>query len=117
MATTSQRTGAITFSGDVNAQISLATVTNPLAPGDIDLFALSTGANTMTLPTGGSTPTGAIIIPPPGNTVALTLKGVGGDTGIALSKVDPAIITFDNPPPVSFVINAANVVNLRVIWT
>lgn len=118
MAVTSQRTGAITFSGDVNAQISLAPVSNTQAPGDIDILSLSTGANTITLPTGGSTPKGAVIIPPSGNAVALTLKGVGGDTGIALNKTEPAIVTFDSPPPASFVINAAAVVNgLRIVWT
>lgn len=118
MAVTSTRTGAIQFAGDITASISLAPVSNTLAPGDIDILSLTTGANTITLPTGGSTPKGAVIIPPPGNTQALTLKGVAGDTGILLHKTEPAIITFDNPPPANFVINAAAVVNgLRIVWT
>lgn len=118
MAVTSQRTGSITFSGDVTATVSLAAVSNTQAPGAISILSLTTGANTITLPTGGSTPIGAVIIPPPGNAQALTLKGVAGDTGIALHKTNPTIVTFDNPAPANFVINAAAVVNgLRIVWT
>lgn len=118
MAVTSQRTGNITFTGDVTATVSLAAVSNTQAPGAISILSLSTGANTITLPTGGSTPIGAVIIPVVGNTQSLTLKGVSGDTGIALHKTNPTIITFDNPAPANFVLTAGGVINgLRIVWT
>jgi hypothetical protein len=43
----------------------------------------------------------AYIEPPVGNLVALTLKGVTGDTGIAISPNQPFVLTFANPlsPP------------------
>lgn len=91
---------------------------NGASPGDIDVIALAAGNNTITLPTGGVTPTGATLVPPAGNTQALILKGVAGDTGIAIAKTDPCSLSFENPPPASFVVNAAGIVNgFRVVWT
>lgn len=118
MAVTSSRTGAVQYTGDVAAQIALAAVTNTNSPGDMDILSLTTGNNTITLPTGGSTPAGAVIIPPPANAVLITLKGVNGDTGIILHKTDPSIITFDTTAASTFVLSAANVVTgLRIVWT
>ncbi len=118
MAVTSTRNIAITFAGDFSATLSFAAANNSLAPGDVDIFSLAAGPNTITLPTGGSTPKGATIVPPPTNTQTLTLKGVAGDTGIALHKTDPSTVTFDAPPPVSFVLTAGGTIDgLRVVWT
>jgi hypothetical protein len=64
---------------------------------------LASGANTITVPTNAA---GCVIIPPSGNTQTLTLKGVTGDTGIALSKTNPFMLAFDSTPPASFVITA-----------
>ncbi len=119
MAVQSTRIITITQVGDgMNNSSVHPAAPNGASPGDIDIFSLALGANTITLPTGGSTPTGATIIPPTGNTQALILKGVAGDTGITIGKTDPCSISFENPPPASFVINAAGAVNgLRVVWT
>ncbi len=119
MAVTAVRTIAITFSGDIQATNSLPAAPNGVAPGSITIHSLALGDNTITLPGGGSTPQGATIIPPSGNTQALILKGVGGDTGIRINKTDPTVITFDAAAlPANIVINAAGVVTgMRIIWT
>jgi hypothetical protein len=119
MAVASQRSIAIVMTGDIAITTSVSAAQNTNAPGDVDVFSLALGANTITLPTGGTAPLGATIVPPPGNTQALTLKGIAGDTGIPIHKTDPTSISFDaSAPPASFVLNSAGVVNgLRVIWT
>lgn len=118
MAVTSTRISVITFSGDLQGSFSFPAANNAQAPGDIDLLALTTGANVITLPTGGSTPKAATIVPPPGNTVALTVKGTSADTGVVMHLTDPLTLTFSTSPPASFVLNSAGVLNgLRVIWS
>lgn len=119
MAVASTRIITISMSGDINVPtMTFPAATNSVAPGDIDVLSLVLGNNTVTLPTGGSTPKGATIIPPPGNAQTLTLKGVNGDTGIPLSKVDPTSISFETPPPASFVLTAGGAIDgLRVVWT
>lgn len=66
---------------------------------------LASGANTITVPTWAA---GCIIIPPTTNAVALTLKGVTGDTGILLSLTLPSLVMFPATPSASFVITAAS---------
>lgn len=119
MAVTAVRTIAITFSGDIQATNSLPAAPNGVSPGSITIHTLAPGDNTIPLPGGGSTPVGATIIPPSGNPNALTLKGVGGDTGIRINKVDPTVVTFDPTAlPANIVINAASTTTgVRVIWT
>lgn len=119
MAVASTRVITITYAGDLVASLAFNAAGNAVCPGDIDIFTLSAGNNSIPLPTGGSTPAGATIIPPNGNTQALILKGVNADTGIQLHKTDPTSITFDPAAlPANFVINAAGTVTgLRVVWT
>ena len=117
MATTSNRTVSISFSGDLVSNLSFAAAANSTSPGSITIFTLSAGNNTITLPTGGSAVKSATIIPPTGNTQTLTLKGVNGDTGIALHKLDPTVVSFDTTPPANFVLNAGGTITgLRVVW-
>ena len=118
MAVTSNRRIAIKFDGDLEGTFTFDAAQNVLAPGDIDVFSLLTGFNIITLPTGGSTPKGATIIPPAGNTQTITLKGITSDTGVALSKTDPTSIAFDTTPPVSFGLTVGgNITGLRIVWT
>src|SRR5215510_3897844 len=105
MAVTAARSIAVTFSGDINATNTFPAASNGASPGSVTIHTLAAGDNTITVPTGGATVKGATIIPPTGNTNSLTLKGVGGDTGIVLSKVDPASISFE-VAPANFVLNA-----------
>jgi hypothetical protein len=66
---------------------------------------LASGANTITVPSWAAF---AIIIPPTANAVALTLKGVTGDTGILIDLTSPSLLNFPATPPASFVITAAS---------
>lgn len=70
------------------------------------LIDLTTGANTITIPTGASA---VIIIPPTTNTQALTLKGVSGDTGISIHKTSPTYVPFGTTPA-NFVVTSGGTV-------
>ena len=77
---------------------------------------LSSGANTVNIPAGAL---GVTIVPPPGNTVALTVKGVSGDTGLPLHLTQPFQWIFPvASPPTTFVINAASSMTapVRFFW-
>ena len=119
MAVTSTTTVTVLFTQAVAANLSYATlVSNTTSPGSVTLHTLTTGANTITLPTGGSTVVGALVLPPTGNTVLLKVKGVNGDTGIFLNKVNPTLLTFDTTQAATFIIDAASAVTgLRIIWS
>lgn len=119
MAVTSTRRVRISFTGEsLTSLYNFVAASNLVAPDVIELKTLASGANTITLPTGGSTPTGATIIPPAGNLQTLTLKGVTGDTGILMHKTDPFSISFDTVPPASFVLTAGGTITgLRIVWT
>ncbi len=118
MAVQSTRSNVITFTGDVTGTQTVNAATNAASPGSLEVQALSSGANTITVPSStGVTVTGVTIIPPTGNTVAITLKGVTGDTGILLHETDPSTISLDNTVT-SFCLNAASAVQgVRFIWT
>lgn len=58
-------------------------------PRPSDSVALSGGFNTLTRPAGAD---GVVIFPDPSNTQSLTLKGVTGDTGLALHQTAPSVI-------------------------
>lgn len=117
MATNATRTITIAYTGDVNGTETLAAAANAVTPGSVTIHTLSAGDNTITVPTGGSTVKGATIVPPAGNAQQITLKGVGGDTGVPISKLDPTSIGFETAP-VNFILNAAGTVTgLRIFWT
>jgi hypothetical protein len=117
MPTGSARTQTITFTGDTTATQTNAAAQNPNSPGQNELRTLAIGANTITVPTGGATPVAVTIVPPAGNTVALTLKGVAGDAGILLHPTDPSTIGL-GAGVVSVVLNAAAaVIGVRFVWS
>lgn len=89
MAVTSNRKTTIVLTGDVTASHVISAAANTTSPGSIEIISLASGANTITVPTGGTVPKAVTIIPPTGNQDTLTLKGVTGDTGIALHLTDP----------------------------
>lgn len=118
MAVTSIRRISVDYSVDITDNFLLTTASNAASPASITIHTLVLGANTITLPTGGSTVVGATIIPPAENTQTLTLKGITGDTGIVLHKTDPISISFDTSPPVSFILTAGGTITgLKIIWT
>lgn len=117
MATTSARSMTITFTGDVTQTQPVSAANNTSSPGQVELKTLSSGANTITVPTSGTVPTAVTLIPPTGNTNLITLKGISGDTGVALHKTDPTTIALDSTVS-TFVLNAAaTVTGLRLIWS
>ena len=110
------RTTTITFTGDVQNTVT-EVASNSNSPGGIDLVTLASGANTITVPTGGSVPTACTIVPPTGNVIAITLKKVTGDTGILLHPTDSTTIALD-PSVTSFCLTAgSSLVGVRLIWS
>jgi hypothetical protein len=118
MAVTSSRTVQIQFSGDITLGIIQSALDNAVSPGMEVIQSLSSGNNTITAPVvSGIVVTSLTIIPPSGNTILMTIKGVNGDTGIPLHKTDPTTIALDTTF-VSCVINAASAITgVRLIWT
>jgi hypothetical protein len=117
MATASARTQTIVFTGDTTATQTNAAGENPNSPGQNEVRSLATGANTIAVPGGGATTVAVTIVPPAGNTVAITLKGVAGDAGILLHPTDPSTIAL-GPSVVSFALNAASpVTGIRFMWS
>src|SRR6267142_849838 len=96
MSVSAARSTTITYSGDVSGTETVSAATNAASPGSVEIKTLSSGANTITVPTGGTTPTACTILPPTGNTTSLTLKGVTGDTGVRLHNTDPSTISLDS---------------------
>ena len=117
MATTSTRTNTLNFTGDVVGSEILAAATNTVSPGQMEIKTLASGANTITVPTGGSTPTAVTIVPPIGNTVTLTLKGVTGDTGIAMHLTDPTTIALASSVTTFVLTTNAILTGIRFYWT
>ena len=71
----------------------------------VNSVTLASGANTVTVPTWA---VGCIINPNVTNTTGLTLKGVTGDTGVALDPSGPTLLNFPATTPASFVLTAAS---------
>lgn len=118
MAATARRKITVTYFGDVGSvsghaqEISAAD--NPASPAQIQILTLAAGDNAITAPGGGTTPKACTIVKPSGNTIAITLKGAGGDTGIPLDETDPDTISGGGP----FILNAAaEIVGVRLFWT
>ena len=117
MTVTSQRSISTTFAGDQVASWKNEAAENLDSPGMIQVVTLASGNNTITVPTGGTIPTAVTILKPSDNAVALTLKGVSGDTGIRLHDTDPDSISIDDGV-VTFVLNAgAQLVGVRLVWS
>lgn len=76
-----------------------------VSPGQVQSIDLANGNNTITVP---SNSVAVMIIPPTANTETLTLKGVNGDTGIALHLTNPFIVSLSSVS--SFVISAGNAI-------
>ena len=120
MATTSTRSTTLTFTGDVTATLVETAAANATSPGQVQIIAsLASGANTITVPTAvGFVPTAVTIIPPAANVVTITLKGITGDTGVALHLTDYTILALPTSVT-SFVltVGVAGIVGLRLIWS
>lgn len=117
MSVSATRSISIVYTGDVAGTETINAATNAASPGSVEIKTLSSGANTITVPTGGSTVTCCTILPPTGNTVLITLKGVSGDTGIPIHKTDPTSVAIDSTCS-TFVLNAASgITGVRLYWS
>ena len=117
MAVTSNRVATITYTGDVTGTESLPAASNTVSPGSVTIHTLASGANTITAPTGGTIASAATILPPVGNTQTITLKGVTGDTGVALHLTDPTTVALA-ATVTTFVLTAGGTITgLRIYWS
>src|SRR5262249_17501397 len=92
--------------------INMQVITAAGLPSSVNL---ASGFNAIPVPSGI---TGGVIIKPPStNAQTLILKGVTGDTGAPMSKVQPFLYTFDTSPPANVNITAGGTVNnVELIW-
>jgi hypothetical protein len=117
MSVAAARSITITYTGDVVGTETIAAAANAASPGSVTLHTLSSGLNTITLPTGGSTVTGATIVPPAGNTQTILLKGVTGDTGVGLHLTDPTSLALA-AGTTTFVLTTNGIITgLRIYWS
>ena len=114
MAVTSNRQITITFGGDVEYAQTFTASTNAAGSGDNYLINLSSGNNTVSVPDNCVAVT---IIPPVDNEEVITLKGINGDTGIALALEDPCSLSLASSVT-SFVLNASDAIEgVRIIFS
>jgi hypothetical protein len=116
MATTSTTNLSITISGQGFSYTytpPTSAFANSAAPGAVPTnVALVSGNNTITLPTGTQV---VLIVPPAGSANAKTLKGVNGDTGIALNPALPTLLTVASSVT-SIVINATSGETIQIAY-
>ena len=96
--------GSLTGDKNIGPFNLASSAANPV----IQVLVLQAGANTITPPTLPAT-SGCIIKLPLTNTSIVTLKGVTGDTGVALGKVTTQVLNWDSTaPPTTFVLTSAS---------
>lgn len=95
-------------------------LTNPNSPAVVQAINLISGNNTINATNcpAIATAAGVFIVPPPANGTTITLKGVVGDTGVAIAFTGaPTMLSFANPPPTSFVLTTnSTITNLFLVW-
>ena len=122
MSVISQRFVQLVYRGDAVGTYQFPALANYSALQEpLQVVNLVAGNNTITLPTAGvNTPVIAAvtIIPPPGNSTVILLKGVAGDSAtLSLHPTDPMVLTFATTVT-SFVLNAASPINgVLLYWS
>lgn len=86
--------GTITGTATGTRGVGPIVLSSAAANGQVQQVVLQAGANTITVPATPA-PNGCIIQLPATNTSVVTLKGVTGDTGIAIGKVTAHVLCFD----------------------
>lgn len=107
-------TASISIAGAVMGTVTGNRIIGPLSISSADAspivqnVVLASGANTITPPTSPA-PSGCVIVLPSNNTAVVTLKGVTGDTGIAIGKTTTTVLNWDSTAvPASFVLTSAS---------
>lgn len=115
MSVTGTRLVSLGFTGDVNAPSMIyGAANNTGSPGSVELKDLVTGANTISVVSGAKAVT---IVPPSGNTVAMLLKGVTGDTGVGLHLTDPSSVGLSTGVTTFCLTCSSTMTGIRFIWT
>lgn len=117
MAATSTRTITTTYSGDVTLTQSHAAASNGASPATEQIMNLASGNNQILPPGGGTTLSGVTLVPPVGNAVGLTLKGLAADTGIPIHLTDPTSLGLTTGVTMINLGAANAVTGLRLFWT
>ncbi len=100
--------GSITGTPTGTRTIGPLQLTSAAASGEVQRVVLQSGANTITVPTSPAA-SGCVIVLPATNTAVVTLKGVTGDTGIAIGKTTTLVLNWDaTAAPASFVLTSAS---------
>ena len=88
-------------------------ITNAAAPAGGPLnVTLSTGDNTLTVPTGA---VAALVVPPTTSTVTKKIKGAAGDTGVTIASATPMLLPLGTGTA-SFILNASAGETIAVHW-
>jgi len=100
--------GLITTTPGGSRVVGPINITSAAANGQVLEVVLAAGSNTITVPPTPAT-SGCIITLPATNTSVVTLKGVGGDTGIAIGKTTTTVLNWDSTAaPASFVLSSVS---------
>lgn len=101
-----------TLAGEPEGQSTISLSWSITAGVSDALVGLSSGANTVTVPTGTTL---VIIVPPTSNTETITIKGVSGDSGVQISKTAPSIFAWQTGS--TFVLTAGGAIaGLKVLF-
>ena len=112
MSKQAQATISVNVTGDGLNFTDADTPTNASAGVAPTSATLAAGFNTIPVPTGV---TGVKIKPPPSSAVALTLKGITGDTGIPIAPAAPSYLSLPTGTT-AFGITAGGAVTLLLAW-
>lgn len=85
---------------------------NTLAPDPIQNVAMTTGANTVTVPAGAQY---VVIVPPVGSVVSMKLKGDTADIGVTLATNRPSIMSLSSSTS-SFVLTLGSGQTVQLCW-
>lgn len=77
------------------------------------LVGLSSGANTITVPTAATL---VIVIPPTDNTATITVKGVSGDSGYQISSTKPTVLTQGSPGGALVLTASAAIATCKILF-
>lgn len=122
-------TGVVTSTGNLTGGAFGSQTFGPFSQtftagvGQEQSISLSSGANTVTVPTGTTWiailgANAANPQPNPSFSGTLTVRGVAGDTGIGVSAKYPTTFAFDSTvaAPASFVINASSATTVTILF-
>lgn len=109
MAKTATSTLAVSVQGDGLTLTESIVLTNATGSPP-SIYNLAATNNTISFPPGS---TRALIVPPAGNTVQLTLKGAPADTGVPLGLTDPTYLPVNFT---SFILAPPSPVTITIYW-